>query len=31
LRCAWCGYSVGGHEASCAAKRIATILTEGDI
>lgn len=26
LRCAWCGYSVGGHDASCAANRIATMI-----
>ena len=29
LRCAWCGYSVGGHDASCAAKRIATMIEGG--
>ena len=26
MRCARCGYSVGGHAASCAAKRIATMI-----
>ena len=26
MRCTWCGYSVGGHAASCAAKRIATMI-----
>ena len=30
LRCAWCWYSVGGHEASCAAKRIATMISGSD-
>ena len=26
LRCVWCGYSVGGHDARCAAERIATMI-----
>ena len=26
FRCAWCGYSVGRHDAKCAAKRIATVI-----
>lgn len=30
LRCAWCGYSVGGHDASCAAERIATMILGED-
>jgi hypothetical protein len=30
LRCAWCGYSVGGHDAGCAANRIATMLAGGE-
>jgi len=26
VRCAWCGYWVGGHDAKCAAERIAAML-----
>ncbi len=30
LRCARCGYPVGGHDAGCAARRIAVMVSGAD-